>query len=102
MFVRIAAGAVAGIDAVTVSVEVNVAAAGQLGLFLVGLPDNAVKESEQRIRSAFENTGLRMTGKKSRILLFFWYPLCSLFLFHTQSQLLFLFLPALFAPQIFL
>ena len=46
MFVRIAAGAVAGIDAVTVSVEVNVAAAGQLGLFLVGLPDNAVKESE--------------------------------------------------------
>ena len=42
------------------------------------------------------------TGKKSRILLFFWYPLCSLFLFHTQSQLLFLFLPALFAPQIFL
>jgi len=64
MFVRIAAGAVAGIDAVTVSVEVNVAAAGQLGLFLVGLPDNAVKESEQRIRSAFENTGLRMTGKK--------------------------------------
>ena len=53
-----------GIDAVTVAVEVNVAAAGQLGLFLVGLPDNAVKESEQRIRSAFENTGLRMTGKK--------------------------------------
>lgn len=42
----------------------------------------------------FENNG--------RILLFFWYPLCSLFLFHTQSQLLFLFLPALFAPQIFL
>ena len=64
MFVRTAAGAIAGIDAVTVSVEVNVAAAGQLGLFLVGLPDNAVKESEQRIRSAFENTGLRMTGKK--------------------------------------
>ena len=64
MFVRTAAGAIVGIDAVTVAVEVNVAAAGQLGLFLVGLPDNAVKESEQRIRSAFENTGLRMTGKK--------------------------------------
>ncbi len=64
MFVRTAAGAIVGIDAVTVAVEVNVTAAGQLGLFLVGLPDNAVKESEQRIRSAFENTGLRMTGKK--------------------------------------
>ena len=57
MFVRIAAGAVAGIDAVTVSVEVNVAAAGQLGLFLVGLPDNAVKESEQRIRSETRGCG---------------------------------------------
>ena len=63
MFVRIAAGAVAGIDAV-VTVEVNIAAAGQLGMFLVGLPDNAVKESEQRIRAAFENSGERMTGKK--------------------------------------
>ena len=64
MFVRTAAGAIVGIDAVPVAVEVNVANAGQLGLFLVGLPDNAVKESEQRIRSAFENSGLRMTGKK--------------------------------------
>ena len=64
MFVRTTAGAIVGIDAVTVAVEVNVANAGQLGLFLVGLPDNAVKESEQRIRSAFENSGLRMTGKK--------------------------------------
>ena len=64
MFVRTTAGVIVGIDAVTVAVEVNVANAGQLGLFLVGLPDNAVKESEQRIRSAFENSGLRMTGKK--------------------------------------
>ena len=46
-----------------VTVEVNIAGGG-LGMYLVGLPDNAVKESEQRIRSAFENTGLRMTGKK--------------------------------------
>lgn len=63
MFVRTHAGAIVGIDAVKVDVEVNVAGGG-LGLFLVGLPDNAVKESEQRIRSAFENSGLRMTAKK--------------------------------------
>lgn len=63
MFVRTYAGAITGIDAVTVTVEVNVAGGG-LGLFLVGLPDNAVRESEQRIRSAFENSGLRMTAKK--------------------------------------
>ena len=39
-------------------------AGGGIGLFLVGLPDNAVKESEQRIRSAFENSQRRMTAKK--------------------------------------
>ena len=63
MFVKTYAGAIVGIDAVTVTVEVNLAGSG-LGLFLVGLPDNAVKESEQRIRSAFENSGMRMTAKK--------------------------------------
>ena len=46
-----------------VSVEVSVTGGG-LGLFLVGLPDNAVRESEQRIRSAFENSGFRMTARK--------------------------------------
>ena len=63
MFVKTYAGAIVGIDAVTVTVEVNLAESG-LGLYLVGLPDNAVKESEQRIRSAFENSGMRMTAKK--------------------------------------
>ena len=33
-------------------------------MYLVGLPDNAVKESEQRIRAAFENSGERMSGRK--------------------------------------
>ena len=34
-------------------------------MFLVGLPDSAVKESQERIRSAFENSNLRMVGKKT-------------------------------------
>src|SRR5574344_2102449 len=63
MVVRSFTGAVAGIGAVEVSVEVSVTGGG-LGLFLVGLPDNAVRESEQRIRSAFENSGFRMTARK--------------------------------------
>ena len=46
-----------------VTVEVNIAGGG-LGMYLVGLPDNAVKESEQRIRAAFENSGERMSGRK--------------------------------------
>ena len=63
MFIRTYAGALVGIDAVAVTVEVNITGGG-LGLYLVGLPDNAVKESEQRIRAAFENSGEHMSGKK--------------------------------------
>ncbi len=63
MFVKSYAGAVVGIDAVEVTVEVNLAEGG-IGLFLVGLPDNAVKESAERIRSSFENSSLRFTSKK--------------------------------------
>ena len=63
MVVKTHTGAVSGIGAVIVTVEVSITGGG-LGLFLVGLPDNAVKESEQRIRSAFENSGYRMTARK--------------------------------------
>ena len=63
MFVKTFAGTIAGIDAVRVTVEVDIADRS-IGLYLVGLPDNAVKESEQRIRSAFGNCGIRMSGKK--------------------------------------
>ena len=63
MVVRTSTGAISGIGAVMVTVEVSITGGG-LGLFLVGLPDNAVKESEQRIRAAFDNSGYRMTVRK--------------------------------------
>ncbi len=63
MFVKVNTGAISGIEAVEVNVEVNVAKGG-LGLYLVGLPDNTIKESEQRIIAAFENSGYSMTAKK--------------------------------------
>lgn len=62
MFVKSYASTVVGIGAIRVGVEVNISSG--IGMFLVGLPDNAVKESQERIRSAFENSGLKMTGKK--------------------------------------
>ena len=65
MFVSTYAGAVAGIDAVKVTVEVNLTGGG-LGLYLVGLPDNAVKESEQRIRAAFEEYRSQDVGPQGR------------------------------------
>lgn len=62
MFTRVYSSAVVGINALTVEVEVNVSPG--IGMYLVGLPDSAVKESQERVRSAFENSGLRMIGKK--------------------------------------
>lgn len=62
MFTRCYASAINGIDAMTVEVEANISPG--IGMFLVGLPDSAVRESQERIRSAFENSGLRMPGKK--------------------------------------
>lgn len=61
MFVKCFAGAIVGIRAVGVTVEVKSQAAA--GLYLVGRRQ-CVKESEQRIRAAFENSSRRMTGKK--------------------------------------
>ena len=64
MVVRVNTGAISGIDAVEVSVEVNVAGGG-LGLFIVGLPDNTIKESQERIHAAFENSGYKLLAKKT-------------------------------------
>ena len=50
-----------GVDAKKIIVEVNAGgtvAAGKISYFLVGLPDNAVKESYQRVEAAIKNIGL--------------------------------------------
>ena len=47
--------AVSGVDAHLITIEVNVIQGTRF--FMVGLPDNAVKESEQRIDSAFKENG---------------------------------------------
>src|SRR4051794_12189597 len=50
--------AVVGLDGVLVEVEVDVGS-GQPGMVLVGLPDTAVQESRERVRSAIRNSGGR-------------------------------------------
>ena len=55
MLVKTYGSAVSGIDAFTVTMEVNISAG--IKFFLVGLPDSAVKESEQRIDSAIRENG---------------------------------------------
>lgn len=55
-------GAIFGVDAHLITVEVNVTQ-GQ-NLFMVGLPDNAVKESTQRVESAIKELGYNMPRQK--------------------------------------
>ena len=62
MLVKAYGSAVNGIHATTITIEVDVTAG--IKFYLVGLPDNAVKESEQRIRAALQNNGYRIPGKK--------------------------------------
>lgn len=64
MFIRVHTGAITGIEAVEVTAEVNVGAGG-IGLFIVGLPDNTIKESHERIQAAFENSGFKLQAKKT-------------------------------------
>ena len=56
MLARLSAAAILGVDAVPVSVEVDVSA-GLPGVTMVGLPDATVRESRDRVRSAIRNSG---------------------------------------------
>ena len=58
MLVKTFGSAVYGIEATTITVEVNIAAGTKY--FIVGLPDIAVKESYFRIESALKNCGFKM------------------------------------------
>lgn len=62
MLVKIYSGAVNGIDATTITLEVNILTGAKF--IIVGLPDNAVKESQQRIDSALREIGTRIPGKR--------------------------------------
>jgi magnesium chelatase family protein len=61
MLVKTYGSAVYGINATTVTVETNISQG--VNFFLVGLPDNAVKESQQRIDAALKNNGYKIPGK---------------------------------------
>ena len=62
MLVKTFSSAVNGIEAETITIEVDISRG--VRFFLVGLPDNAVKESQQRIESAFRTLGYHWPGKQ--------------------------------------
>lgn len=65
MLVKSFGSAVFGIDATTITIECNINIG--VNFFLVGLPDNAVKESHQRISAALKNNGYKIPGKEITI-----------------------------------
>jgi magnesium chelatase family protein len=62
MLVKTYGYAVHGINATKVTVEVNIGVG--INFYLVGLPDNAVKESQQRIDTALKQHGYKIPGKQ--------------------------------------
>lgn len=62
MLVKTYGSAIQGVSAITITVEVSIDQG--VNFFLVGLPDSAVKESQQRIESALRYNEYRLPGKK--------------------------------------
>lgn len=65
MLIKIYGSAIHGVAAQTITIEVNVDTG--VGYHLVGLPDNAIKESSYRISAALKNVGYKIPGKKITI-----------------------------------
>lgn len=65
MLVKVYGSAVFGVEATTITVEVNVDKG--IAYHLVGLPDNAIKESSYRISATLKNNGYSLPGKKITI-----------------------------------
>jgi magnesium chelatase family protein len=62
MLIKTFASAVHGIDATTITIETEISQG--IKFFMVGLPDNAVKESQQRIESAMRLNKFKWPHKK--------------------------------------
>lgn len=62
MLVKTYGSALLGIEATTIAIEVNILQG--IKFVMVGLPDNAVKESQQRIDSALRQYGKKIPGKR--------------------------------------
>ncbi|MFZ1257650.1 MAG: YifB family Mg chelatase-like AAA ATPase [Saprospiraceae bacterium] len=67
MLVKLFSAAGHGVDASTITVEVNAGGTvvtGKISYWMVGLPDNAIKEGYQRIQSAIRNIGYQFPRVK--------------------------------------
>jgi len=64
MLAKVTSGATVGLDSVPVTVEVDVANEGLPSFTIVGLPNKAVEESKERVRTAIKNSGAEFPGHR--------------------------------------
>jgi magnesium chelatase family protein len=64
VLVKTFGSAVYGIEAITITIEVNITGGEKPFYLIVGLPDNAVRESMQRVEAALQTNGFRMPRQK--------------------------------------
>jgi magnesium chelatase family protein len=64
MLSNVRSGAINGLDAISIHVEVDYNPRGMTGFTIVGLPDTAIQESRERVRSAIKNRGLDFPMKR--------------------------------------
>lgn len=67
MLARVNSGALVGVEALPVEIEVNSGERGEPKTYVVGLPDAAVKESINRVSSALANSGFAMPLTKMTV-----------------------------------
>lgn len=64
MLAKVLSAAVVGLDALPVEVEVDIASQGLPSFTIVGLPDKAVEEAKERVRSAIRNSGADFPARR--------------------------------------
>ena len=64
MLSKVISAAVVGLNATPVDVEVDISSQGLPSFTIVGLPDKAVEEAKERVRSAIKNTGADFPARR--------------------------------------
>ena len=62
MLAKVTSGATVGLTATLIDVEVDIPGSSLPSFTIVGLPDKAVEESKERVRSAIKNSGAEFPG----------------------------------------
>lgn len=61
---KVYSGAISGLTAIPVVIEVDIASQGLPSFTIVGLPDKAIEESKERVRAAIRNSGAEFPAKR--------------------------------------